>query len=130
LVQSIQEADRRKDEFLAMLAHELRNPLAPIRNAVQLMRLVGTSEPDLRHARELIDRQVTHLVRLVDDLLDATRIARGKVPLRKERCDIARIVRQAVEDYRTLFDANGLSLEIDVPADPIWADGDPTRLTQ
>ncbi len=130
LVQSIQEADRRKDEFLAMLAHELRNPLAPIRNAVQWMRLAGASEPDLRQARDLIDRQVTHLVRLVDDLLDATRIARGKVLLRTERCDLSHIVRQAADDYRPLFAAAGLSLEVDVPPDPIWVDGDPTRLTQ
>jgi signal transduction histidine kinase/DNA-binding response OmpR family regulator len=130
LVQSIQEADRRKDEFLAMLAHELRNPLAPIRNAVQLMRLGGATEGDLRQARDLIDRQVSHLVRLVDDLLDATRIARGKVPLRQERCDITRIVRQTAEDYRPLFTAAGLSLETDLPNKAIWVHGDPTRLTQ
>ncbi len=130
LVESIQDADRRKDEFLAMLAHELRNPLAPIRNAVQLLRLAGASEPDQRQAGDLIDRQVTHLVRLVDDLLDATRIARGKVALRKQRCDISAIVREAVEDYRPLFAGSGLSLQTDLPAEPIWVDGDPTRLSQ
>jgi signal transduction histidine kinase/DNA-binding response OmpR family regulator len=130
LVRSIQDADRRKDEFLAMLAHELRNPLAPIRNAVQLLRVVSPESDDLQQARDLIDRQVTHLVRLVDDLLDATRIARGKVELRKERCDVSRIVRQVAEDYRPLFADSGLTLVVDVAEEPIWVDGDPTRLTQ
>jgi signal transduction histidine kinase/DNA-binding response OmpR family regulator len=130
LVHSIQEAARRKDEYLAMLAHELRNPLAPIRNAVQWMRLVGPTDPGLGQARDLIDRQVTHLVRLVDDLLDATRIARGKVDLRLERCDMAAIVRQVADDHRPLLAGGGLSMSVDVPADPIWLQGDPTRLTQ
>src|SRR5262249_38733413 len=82
--ESLKEAGRRKDEFLAMLAHELRNPLAPIRNAVEVMKLMGPPEPRLQRVREMIDRQVAHMARLVDDLLDVSRITRGKILLRKE----------------------------------------------
>src|SRR4029077_19585829 len=85
---ALREADRRKDEFLAMLAHELRNPLAPIRNAARVLRLAGPDQPDLRRAEDIIERQVAHLARLVDDLLDVSRISRGKVLLRTERLDL------------------------------------------
>src|SRR5262249_31300146 len=88
LVRDIQEADRRKDEFLAMLGHELRNPLAPIRNAVQVMRLIGPSDPELQWTRDVIDRQLRHLTRLVDDLLDVSRITRGKIRLQLEPVDV------------------------------------------
>ncbi|HMC98124.1 MAG TPA: response regulator, partial [Flavobacteriales bacterium] len=130
LVQGIQEADHRKDEFLAMLAHELRNPLGPIRNAVQLLHMAGEEDGMLSHARGMIDRQVTHMARLVDDLLDATRIARGKILLRMERCDLVRIVRQTLEDYAGTFKARRLRLEVDLPDQPVWIHGDPTRLAQ
>src|SRR5262249_24702263 len=110
LYQNIQEGDRRKSEFLAMLAHELRNPLAPIRNAVQVLRLIGLKEPTLCQARDMIDRQVTLMARLIDDLLDMSRLSRGKILLRKERIDLVQLVRAAVEDYRSLLEGNGLKL--------------------
>src|SRR5262249_57968562 len=89
LSRDTQKSDRRKNEFLAMLAHELRNPLAPIRSAVQIMRLVGPDVPDLQWARTVIERQVQHMVRLVDDLLDVSRITRGKIKLQLDPVDIA-----------------------------------------
>ncbi len=128
--QALRDADRRKDEFLAMLAHELRNPLAPIRHAVEVLRLVGPDEPALRQAADVVDRQAAHMARLVDDLLDVSRIARGRVTLRSERCDLADIVRQSAEDYRANLEAAGLALVVDVPAGPVWMQGDPTRLAQ
>lgn len=130
LMERIQEADRRKDEFLGMLAHELRNPLGPISNAVQLLRMLGGNEARLEQIRDIIDRQVTHMSRLIDDLLDATRLARGKILLRKERCNLGQIVYQTVEDYRSIFEASGLNLQVAVPAVAVWVDGDPTRLVQ
>ncbi len=130
LVQEIKAADRRKDEFLGMLAHELRNPLGPIRNAVQVLRLTGGEGPSSDQARDIIDRQVGHIARLIDDLLDATRIARGKILLRKEWCDLVRVVRSTVEDYQSLFDASDLRLYVSTPPGPIWTEGDPTRLVQ
>lgn len=130
LVQGIQEADRRKDEFLGMLAHELRNPLAPLRNAVQIMEMVEHQDPVLDEARAMIDRQVTHMTRLVDDLLDATRIARGKVLLRKEPCDMAAIVRQTATDYRSIFNSAGIRFRVEAPDTPQYVYGDPTRLAQ
>ncbi|MBN8530748.1 MAG: response regulator [Alphaproteobacteria bacterium] len=130
LIERIQEADRRKDEFLGMLAHELRNPLGPIRNAVQLMRMMGLKEQRLGEVRDIIDRQVSHMARLIDDLLDATRIARGKIFLRKETCDLTNIVRQTVEDYCNLFAADGIQLELSLPSAPIYLEGDGTRLVQ
>jgi signal transduction histidine kinase/DNA-binding response OmpR family regulator len=130
LYQNIQEGDRRKDEFLAMLAHELRNPLAPIRNAVQVLRLTGLHEPLLVQAREMIDRQVTHMTRLIDDLLDMSRLSRGKILLRKERLDLVPLVRATVGDYRSVLEATGLGLEEHLPEGPLWTYGDPTRLAQ
>ncbi len=125
-----EEADRRKDEFLGMLAHELRNPLGPIVNAVQLMRLVGPEDPRLGQARDIVDRQVAHMTRLIDDLLDATHLARGKILLRKERCDLTKIVRQTAEDYKSIFDASNLELHIHIPDIQLWLEGDKTRLAQ
>ena len=127
---ALAEADRRKDEFLAMLAHELRNPLAPVRNATEILRLPTASHADLQTAREVIDRQVTHMARLVDDLLDVARISRGKMELRVERCDLAQIVRQTAEDYRPTFAAAGLDLAVDIPSQPLAVEGDATRLAQ
>ncbi len=130
LVQGIQEADRRKDEFLGMLAHELRNPLAPLRNAVEIMDMVDHKDPVLQEARAVIDRQVTHMTRLVDDLLDATRIARGKVLLRKEPCDMSAVVRQTADDYRSIFATSGIRFNVMAPKGPLHVYGDPTRLAQ
>lgn len=130
LVLGIQEADQRKDEFLGMLAHELRNPLAPLRTAVHLLDLQEPRDELVAQARDVIDRQVTHMTRLVDDLLDATRIARGKVLLRNERCDLAAIVRQTTADHAPLFRAAGVHVVAEVPDRPVWTVGDPTRLAQ
>jgi signal transduction histidine kinase/DNA-binding response OmpR family regulator len=130
LIHSIQEADRRKDEFLGMLAHELRNPLAPLRNAVTIMDMVEEKDDIIEQARAVIDRQVTHMTRLVDDLLDATRIARGKVLLRKEPCDLRSIVRQTAADYRSILEGDRLNFIVDIGEEPLLVLGDPTRLAQ
>jgi PAS domain S-box-containing protein len=124
------ESDRRKDEFLAMLAHELRNPLAPIRNAVQIIRLKGSAEPMVGQAREMIERQVDHLVRLVDDLLDVSRITRGKINLRREPVELAQIIAAAVESSRPLIDARFHELQVEAPAAALRVEGDLTRLSQ
>ncbi|MDR3636722.1 MAG: PAS domain S-box protein [Isosphaeraceae bacterium] len=120
------DADRRKDEFLAILAHELRNPLAPIRNALHLMRRPGGDEPE----RAMAERQVAHLVRLVDDLMDVSRISQGKIDLRTETVELQRIVTRAVETARAAIDARGLELSIALPAVPVRLKADPTRLEQ
>jgi PAS domain S-box-containing protein len=121
---------RRKDEFLAMLAHELRNPLAPIRNAAQILRLVAPAHPAMCRAEDTIERQVAHMARLIDDLLDVSRISRGKILLRREPLDLAPLVRQAVADYRPLMEQAGLRLAVELPGQPLWLSGDPTRLAQ
>jgi PAS domain S-box-containing protein len=128
--EALRAADRRKDEFMAMLGHELRNPLGPIRNAVMILNLIGSQEPEPREARAMIERQVKHMARLIDDLLDVSRIARGKIRLRTERCDLGRIVRDTASDYRPVLEAAGLALEVDIPAEPLWIRGDATRLSQ
>jgi PAS domain S-box-containing protein len=128
--EALREADRRKDEFLAMLAHELRNPLAPIRNAVQLMRLNGTDDPDVQWARDVVERQVQQLTRLVDDLLDVSRISRGKINLQMGPVDLAAVVVRAVEISRPLIDARKHSLEVSLPEQAVWVEGDSTRLAQ
>jgi signal transduction histidine kinase/CheY-like chemotaxis protein len=124
-----EEADRRKDEFIAMLAHELRNPLAPLRNSLQIVRLAGGDAGLVARARDMMDRQVTHLARMVDDLLDASRITLGKVPLRAERLDVAAVARQVVADRRPEADAKGVALAARIPG-AVWVNGDPTRLAQ
>ena len=124
------EADRRKDEFLAVLAHELRNPLAPIRNAVNYLRLKASPDPALRNARDIIDRQVKHLVRLVDDLLDVSRISSGKISLQKERVSLALIVTNAIESSRPSIESQNHHLTVTLPADPVYLDADLTRLAQ
>jgi signal transduction histidine kinase/CheY-like chemotaxis protein len=130
-VEQLADADTRKDEFLAMLAHELRNPLAPIRNALHLVRL-GSQETrrEVRKAHDIIDRQVDNLVRLVDDLLDVSRITRGKIQLKKECVDLAEVVARAVEGSRPLIDARRHTLEVTLPPDPVPVDADPVRLAQ
>ncbi len=129
-VESLREADRRKDEFLAMLGHELRNPLAPIRNALSILRMPGASADDLLESSETIDRQVEQLVRLVDDLLDVSRIMHGTIELRKERVDLAEVVARAMETMRPAIDAHGHELSVALPPEPIYVDGDLIRLAQ
>jgi signal transduction histidine kinase len=128
--EELAEADRRKDEFLAVLSHELRGPLAPIRNALQVMRLLGPADPRVQEARDLIDRQARHLGRLVDDLLDLSRVTRGKVTLRTERLPVADLLAAAVDAARPAFDARGHRLEVSPPPGPLCVEGDPTRLAQ
>lgn len=130
MYRDIQENDRRKNEFLAMLAHELRNPLAPIRNAVEVLRMVGGEETDLVWAQDVISRQVEQLVRLVDDLLDISRITGGKVQLHREPIDIASVVARAVETSRPLIDDRKHELHISLPTEPIWVDVDAVRIAQ
>jgi signal transduction histidine kinase len=128
--QALQEANHRKDEFLAMLAHELRNPLAPIRTAVQLLRLKELAEPHRNRARDVIERQVEHLVNLIDDLLDVSRITRGMITLQLEPVLVGAIVARAVETARPAIDAHRHVLEIDMPDELISVEGDKTRLVQ
>ncbi|MFL6232158.1 MAG: ATP-binding protein [Thermoanaerobaculia bacterium] len=123
-------ADRRKDQFLAMLAHELRNPLAPIRNAVELMRQVETIDPTFQPSREMVERQVKHLGRLVDDLLDVSRITQGSIRLRKEVVDLGTIVQRAVEGNRPLIESRAHTLSLGLPAEPVRLEADATRLEQ
>jgi PAS domain S-box-containing protein len=124
------EADRRKDDFLAMLSHELRNPLAPIRNAVELMRHLGPPDAPLIHCREMIERQVRHLTKMVDDLLDVSRITRGKVTLQPEVVDLARVVANAVETCLPLVEEKGHDLQVELPEVPLRVQADPVRLAQ
>jgi PAS domain S-box-containing protein len=128
-VQELKHADQRKDEFLAMLAHELRNPLAPIRNAVEYLRIKGAQDPSLNWFREVIERQVAQMARLMDDLLDVSRITRNKLTLRKERVSLEKVLRDAIETSRPLFDGR-IQLITNLPGDPLWLDADPTRLSQ
>jgi CheY-like chemotaxis protein len=130
LYREVQEADRRKNEFLSMLAHELRNPLAPIRNAVQLLRMRGGQDPELNAVRDMIDRQVHQLIRLVDDLLDISRITRGKIRLQTEPLDVATVVARAVETSRPLIDARRHELTVTLPPEPLRVMADPVRLAQ
>jgi signal transduction histidine kinase len=127
---ALQEANRHKDEFLAVLGHELRNPLAPLRNALQVLALQGHDPALVQWARNLMERQVQHMTLLVDDLLDVTRIAQGKITLRRERLDLVRLVRDIAEDRRSDLAEAGLELELDLVPGPLWVQGDPTRLAQ
>jgi PAS domain S-box-containing protein len=127
---ALREADRRKDEFLATLAHELRNPLAPIRNSLQILNMPRVDAATVTQTRDMMERQVHHLVRLVDDLLDVSRVMRGKIDLRRERIELAAVVARAVETARPLIDAQGHRLDIDLPAESLPLDADPVRLAQ
>ena len=128
--QALKEADRRKDEFLAMLAHELRNPLAPVRNALEIMKMPGVDPQIVRRAREMMERQVHHLVRLVDDLLDVSRIMRNRIELRKERLDLAAVFTRGVETAQPLIDAQHHQLSVSLPTLPLLVEGDLVRLAQ
>jgi len=119
-----------RDEFLAMLAHELRNPLAPIRNATQVIRMLGTPDPNLGRARDVIDRQVTQLSRLVDDLLDVSRVTHGRVELRREEIELATVVAHAVETSRPLIDSRRHTLILSLPLERVRLDADLARLSQ
>ena len=122
-------ADRRKDEFIATLAHELRNPLAPMRNVLEILRLKDIADPQLQWARAVLERQMKHMTHLVDDLLEVARITQGKVELRRERVDLATAVQAAVEGVRPLVQA-AHELVVALPAEPLLLDADPTRLAQ
>jgi CheY-like chemotaxis protein/two-component sensor histidine kinase len=113
-----------------MLAHELRNPLGPIVNCLQLQKMLPPGDPRSTAIRDTMDRQVKHMGRLIDDLLDATRLAHGKILLRTERCDLNQIIRQTAADYKSLTDASGVALRVHTPDAPVWVEGDPTRLLQ
>lgn len=130
LADALKAGDQRKDEFLAMLAHELRNPLAPITHSLELMKRTAGDERLALQARGTIERQVRQLVRLVDDLLDVGRITRGRLELRKERVELAAILEQAVESCRSHIDAAGHALSVSMPSRPLFLEADPVRLIQ
>ena len=129
LVVSLRDADRRKDEFLATLAHELRNPLAPLRSSLQVMGMTGLSKAH-RPLHAIMERQVNHLVRLVDDLLEVSRITRGTIELRMERVDIATVVRNAIETSQPHIQAAGHRFEVQLAETPLWVQGDVVRIAQ
>jgi PAS domain S-box-containing protein len=128
--EALRDADRRKDEFLATLAHELRNPLAPIRNSIHILRLSEDSSPAAERIYETMERQITHMVRLVDDLLEVSRITRGKIELRKERVEFAAVVRSAVETSKPLIEESRHRLTLSIPPEPLTLDADSVRLAQ
>ena len=125
----LREADRRKDEFLATLSHELRNPLAPIRNALEVLRMKGVDARS-SHALAIMERQLHQLVRLTDDLLDVSRITRNRIELRRERIDVRTVLQSAIETTQPLVDAAAHVLTLDAPRAPVWMDADFTRLAQ
>jgi PAS domain S-box-containing protein len=127
---ALREADRRKDEFLATLSHELRNPLAPIRSALEVMRLARDKPEVVEKTRLTMERQLMQLVRLTDDLLDVARITQDKLEMRRERVDVRGVVQGAIDAAAPALDAHGHRLQLDLPHAPLWADADPTRLAQ
>ena len=128
--EALRAADRRKDEFLATLAHELRNPLAPVRNAVELLRVKQSADPDVARSRDVIARQVAQMARLLDDLLDVSRITRNRLELRRQPVTLESVVDNAVETSRPLLDAARHRLEVALPPQQVYIDGDSTRLAQ
>jgi PAS domain S-box-containing protein len=128
--EALQEADRRKDEFLAMLAHELRNPLAPIRTGLHILRMPQANGAAVDQIKDMMEQQVHHLTRLVDDLLDVSRITRGKIELRKETVELAAAVGHAVETVRSLLDSHHHTLTVALPPAAVHLEADPTRLEQ
>ena len=129
-LEELERSSRMMSQFLAMLAHELRNPLAPMRNAVTLMQLEPAASPALRNARDIIDRQLTHVTRLVDDLLDIGRLTTGKIRLQRENVSVADLVARAVETARPVIEARRHTLSIELPPQPVHIHADPTRLSQ
>jgi PAS domain S-box-containing protein len=130
VVDRLNEADRRKDEFLATLSHELRNPLAPIRNAVQILKLAGLPNADLEWSRDVIERQVDALAGILEDLFDISRISRGRLDLRQERILLLDVIESALETSRPVIEAAGHELTVSLPREPIQLEGDPIRLSQ
>jgi PAS domain S-box-containing protein len=128
--EALREADRRKDDFLALLGHELRNPLAGIMNSAQVLNQFRAIDPEARQMQSIIERQAAHMSRLIDDLLDVSRIVRGKIALQWERVDLAALARQSIGDHRASVDERGIALDVDVSQDPLWVDGDTVRLSQ
>jgi PAS domain S-box-containing protein len=128
--EALQLADRRKDEFLAMLAHELRNPLAPISSAADMLRIAFSNEPRVKQISEIVARQVAHMRHLVDDLLDVSRVTRGLVTISRQPIDLRRVISEAVEQSRPLVDARRHQLALALPEQPMMVDGDHTRLVQ
>ena len=126
----LRDSDRKKDEFLAVLAHELRNPLAPIHNSIQLLKLRRETEPELEVVCDVMERQVAHMVRLVDDLLEVSRITRGQVELRHEHVELSAVVMTAVEACRPLMERRGHKLTISLPREAVWFEGDAVRVAQ
>ena len=127
---ALEEANRRKDDFLAMLGHELRNPLAPLSNTLQVMSMRGIKDPTLAQARDVMARQVNQLTRLVDDLLDVSRVTRGRIDLRKEPVDVAALARSTVEANRPCLAARRHEITVELPPTPLFAEADPVRLEQ
>ncbi|MDB5338908.1 MAG: putative histidine kinase, hybrid [Planctomycetaceae bacterium] len=130
LYRELRDADRRKDEFLATLAHELRNPLAPIRNGLQVLKMSGANAEAGAEVRSIMERQLNQMVRLVDDLLDISRITRNKIDLKMQQLDVATIVHAAVETSRPLIEQGGHTFSMVLPATPVYVEGDLTRLAQ
>jgi PAS domain S-box-containing protein len=130
LENELREADRRKDEFLATLAHELRNPLAPIRNGLNLLRMSDENGAEVAHVHEMMDRQVSHMVRLVDDLLELSRISRGQIELKKDRVPLATVINQAVETSRPFIESGSHRLDLSLPEEELLIEGDVVRLSQ
>jgi signal transduction histidine kinase/CheY-like chemotaxis protein len=130
LIADLEAANQRKDHFLSMLAHELRNPLAPIRNAIEILQLGSGDAKRVERVRDIMERQVQHLSRIIDGLLDVSRITRGKIQLHRSRIDFGRLIRQAVEDYRGVMESSRLTVHIHTPETPVWINGDRTRLVQ
>ena len=129
-IEALKEADRRKDEFLATLAHELRNPMAPIRNAVEIMRLAGDNKSAIEKARDVLDRQASQLARIVEDLIDLARIVEKKVELRRERVDVRAIVEAALETSRPQMEEARIRLVVRLSDEPMYLDADPVRISQ
>jgi PAS domain S-box-containing protein len=129
-IDQLQQADRFKNEFLALLAHELRNPLAPIRSAVQVLSRQSAATPEIAQAQEIAERQIRHMARLLDDLLDVARISEGKLEIRREALDAAEIARRAVAAELPFIEERGLEMSVDLPAEPLGVDADPVRLQQ
>jgi signal transduction histidine kinase len=130
LLAQLREMDRQKDDFLAMLAHELRNPLHPICGAVEMLRMNSQLDPEMQLSRDIIEQQVQHLSRLIDDLLDVARITRDKLELRKEKLDFAEVIRCAVESSRAFVESHGHRPIVTLPEETVQIEGDPVRLTQ
>jgi two-component system CheB/CheR fusion protein len=129
-IDELAEVDRRKDEFLAMLGHELRNPLAPVTTALQIMRIHETEPSRVARSREIVERQIEHMTRLIDDLLDVSRITRGKIELREQPLLLSSVIERAIESVRPLIDERGHRILLDLPTEPITFLADPARLAQ